>query len=328
MAGFRQIPALAWSGEFTKDGIDYGPIACEMLQCGLKKYLWQECFSLLLLDEAIRKVHPKSLLVLYDHGIFEACSVQLAKRHGVKTVTLQHGISNRDIPGYFPLTSDCIACWGEKERETLAAQGIPSERIIVTGYPAFDNMWQQSEEPKPGFINVDRKPTRVLIATQGVQASVEWRLALTPTARIIRALIKLGLPEEKYFLTFRLHPNEQLIPAMRAMAGQAGITITKGEPLDRQFAQTDVVVTQFSTIGFEALLADKALVSLNWASDDELIPFAKSGVAARSKCPEDFPGALEKAISLQSTGREARSAFLSTYLCGKGASARLMDLLL
>jgi hypothetical protein len=328
MNKFKRIPLQAWSGRFTKSGIDYGSIARNAIMGGLRRFLWTECNRLLLLDSCIKKAKPRSLVVLYDHGIFETGSVLLAKRHGVKTITLQHGIGNRSLRGYFPLIAGLFACWGETQRGVLAGQGISASSIRVTGYPAFDDRWENPARPQASIDGKGTGPVRVLVATQGVQASVECYLVLTPTARLIREITALSMPKDRYQITVRLHPTEKIDPALAKGAAKSGISVTQGIPLEKQFGESDVVVTQYSTVGFEALLAGLALVSLNWVSDEELIPFAGEGVAARSRKPDDFQKAIADAIALRDRTAKRRREFLTGYLTGPDAAGRLMELAL
>lgn len=323
MAAFNRIPAIAWSAAFTREHINYGPPATAFISHTVKNHLWNECYRLLLLNNAIALHKPATLLVLYDHGLNEACSVQLCKQKQVKTITLQHGIANKDIPGYLPMRSDIFAAWGAAEKQTLIAQGVPAEKIVVTGYPAFDQLWQDRPED-----HLPPCPIIVLIATQGVQASVEWRLALTPTARIIAALAAMKIPAGQFQFVIRLHPNEDLPRAVKDMAASAGIIITKGVPLAEQLSQVHVVVTQFSTIGFEALLANKPLVSMNWVGNEELIPFAERGVAVRSQSQGDFFTTINNASKNGQKDSEDVRSFLSAYLAGPGATSKIINIIL
>jgi hypothetical protein len=320
---FGRIPKKIWSKVFTKNGINYNDIAEKALTHEIEEFLWQECYRLLLLKAAIEKICPMSLLVLYDHGVLEGCSVQLAKKFKVQTITLQHGIASREYPGYTPHTTDFFACWGKNEKTMLIKQGLKDEKIVVIGNPCFDLLWQK-------FVNVKREIPRInntykiLVATQGVSSSVEWRFVITPTVRIIHEIIKLSLPSQ-YQIIFRLHPNDLLDSSVCQMAEQAGMRITKGLPLSKQLEECDVVVTMGSTVGFEALLAGKALVSMNWLGTDEFIPFALNGVAEKSHSPKDFVEAIEKSLLLQNTNQAAIKIFLRGYLYGPNSISRLME---
>lgn len=318
---FEQIPQETWNKIFDIQNDDYGVIARKVVGKCLQKYGWGELYRMALTEEFLKCYRPKALLVLYDHGISEAGIVTLAQKYGVKTITIQHGLICTEIPGYLPIKSDVFACWGESEKTTLISQGADPAQLSVTGFPGFDELWNRGKTEKKAI----EKPLRVLIATQGVESSVEWYFALTPTAKIIRAIAEIVSDKKSFEFTIRLHPNEKLSPQTEELARKAEIKITKGIPLHRQFEDCDVVVTQFSTVGLEALFYGKPLVSLNWVSADEVIPFAREGAAERSYSPKDFLLTLKGAFTRQVEKKQRMDAFLSKYLTDDNATRSLLQ---
>ena len=319
---FDRTPAEAWGGRFVCGGHDYGRIARMAAGAMLSRHAWMEMFRQQLLEEYLRHHRPRALLALYDHGLCEAQLVEVCRRRGIRTVTLQHGLANRGAAGYLPIMSDTFACWGRAERETLIAQGADPKKLAVTGFPGFDGCWANRRERAP------RKPYRALVATQGVQASVGWHFAMTPTPRLVEKIMEHCSRERDVAFTVRLHPNESISETLRQRAEAAGISITQGEPLGKQFEEHDAVVTQFSTVGAEALLAGLPLVSLNWAGEEEAIPYAESGAAARSRRPQDLAAAVIEAVEGSGKRSAAVERFLKDHLCGPGAEERLMEIIL
>lgn len=319
---FDNTTVEAWGGRFICGGHDYAPIARAAVGGMLARHAWMEMFRQQLLEEYLRRHRPKSLLALYDHGLCEAQLVEVCRRRGIRTVTLQHGLANRGAAGYLPIMSDTFACWGRAEREALIAQGADLKKLTVTGFPGFDGCWAPRRERVP------RKPYRALVATQGVQASVGWHFAMTPTPRLVEKIMEHCSRERDVAFTVRLHPNESISETLRQRAEAAGIVITQGAPLGRQFEEHDAVVTQFSTVGAEALLAGLPLVSLNWAGEEEAIPYAEGGAAARSRRPQDLAAAVIDAVEGRAERSEAVARFLGDHLCGPGAEERLTELML
>jgi hypothetical protein len=319
---FERISLKTWDSIFSVEGDNYGAIARRLVRNCLYKYGWGESYRTVLMGKFLKSCVPNVLLVLYDHGISEAGIVALAKSKGIKTITVQHGLVCSQIPGYLPVKSNFFACWGERERETLTSQGADPEKLAVIGFPGFDELWTKRMDT----LLEPAKPLRVLIATQGVESSVEWYFALTPTARIIKAITEMNYDRESVQFTIRLHPNEELSLQALELANKAGIKVTKRLPLYGQFDQCDVVVTQFSTVGLEALLYGKPLVSLNWVSAEEVTPYAKEGVAERSCSPKDFLPSLSKAVSGHGQKRSDIEAFLTKHLTDNRASERLTQL--
>jgi hypothetical protein len=67
---------------------------------------------------------------------------QFLQQKGIKTFSLQHGITfiySKDIPidsiNYENFQSDILLCWGQYNIDEYSKYGIPSDKLIVAGYP-------------------------------------------------------------------------------------------------------------------------------------------------------------------------------------------------
>jgi len=317
----KSLPESAWSGQFTIDGCNYGPIARDVVHAVISRVLWSQINALLLCKKLFMAKKPLALLVLYDHGINEAPLVSLARNNRIQTITLQHGLVCRDVPGYLPICSDYFASWGRAEMETLVKQGADKEKIKVVGNPGFDCLMSANRDSES-----TNKPIKVLIATQGVQSSVGWYHGLEATERIIRSLVNLSADPNKYTFTLRLHPNEALSAKGLELAKANDIKISKAVGLKEDFANADVVAVQFSTVGVEAMLAGKPLVSFNWRTHNEIVPYAESGAAVFSNSPRNFLSAVDEALGSLKERRSGINGFLSAHLTDAQSAKRLLDL--
>jgi hypothetical protein len=144
---------------------------------------------------------------------------------------------------------------------------------------------------------------------------------------LIRKIASLIKERNNYQFTIRLHPNENLAIEEIAQAQTVGISVTKGVPIFKQMSEHDVVTTQYSSAGVEALLAGKALVSMNWVSNDEIIPYAREGVAEFSQSETDFLDTIDRAIITHTAKKSAIKTFLKNHVHHYEAMERLIDLI-
>lgn len=84
----------------------------------------------------------KKFLCLLDTLEIENLLTQFFKLKGVQTYSLSEGVYFAfkenipfDVIGYENLTADCKICWGEYSKNELLSIGIPSDKIVVGGYP-------------------------------------------------------------------------------------------------------------------------------------------------------------------------------------------------
>ena len=78
---------------------------------------------------------PSAILTEYDRNSLWSCLVLAARKLGIPSLTLVHGVIERDAFGFSPVLADHILCWGELDRATLIHAGEASSRVTVAGCP-------------------------------------------------------------------------------------------------------------------------------------------------------------------------------------------------
>jgi len=149
---------------------------------------------------------------------------------------------------------------------------------------------------------------------------------MVPTRRLLRVVHAALAQEAGIRLLMRLHPVDDISEVARKEWEKRGVVFAHG-PLYEWLAAARVVVTQASTVGLEALIADRPLVILNLTHQPDLIPFVSEGVAVGARSQEEVLPALRTALQRHAETREARRRFIQRYahaVDGRSAS-RLAD---
>ncbi len=282
---------------------------------------------------AIRRLFdacPTSVLVTAsDTTLWGACATLEAGRRGIPSLTLQHGMM-ADKVGYAPVLSTRIAAWGEASARSLQAWGVPTEKIVVTGAPRFDQI-----------VNRTREPRGPLARLLGADAGSRWIvLATNPipfahnTAMI--AVAREGIREwgGRAVLLVKLHPSEDPQPYRALAAGDAAVRIVPhgAVHLYDLLAAADAVLTFHSSVGLEAMLLDRPVVSLEAFGEENPLPYAREEAAARARTPAELADILRREIDPGAIGadrRERRARFIRNNLfAADGKSAeRVLDLI-
>lgn len=76
---------------------------------------------------------PKCIVTEFDRNSVSSALILSAKKYNIISITLTHGVIC-DY-GFTPLLADYIFCWGELQQNQLKEQGVPPQKIIVTGNP-------------------------------------------------------------------------------------------------------------------------------------------------------------------------------------------------
>lgn len=249
---------------------------------------------------------PTTVLVTAsDTSFWGYCATVEARRRGIPSVTLQHGMMVGEA-GYVPVVSSLIAAWGEASARWLRERGVPPEKIVVTGAPRLD-----------GIVSGTRCPREVLAAGLGVDPGRRWvvlatnpipferNAALLATAR--KGVIDWGEPA---ILLVKLHPSEDPAPYRSAIEGDPNVVVVPHGKVDLYdlLAAADAVLTFHSSVGLEAMAFDRPVVSLEAFGEENPLPYARTGAAAAARSTEELARALREDVADGVRTLERRSA--------------------
>jgi len=197
--------------------------------------------------------------VVADHDRFYlwAPLVLVARTQGVPTFALMHGTFGAACAGYYPILADTLFCWGELQREMLAAVGAARERVVVAGCPRLTRGLPLTPVEARHKMGLDPKRPVVMLATAPYRLPLRRRLVEV----FGEALEGIG----EWTGVVRLHSSERLeayeelrarFPAIRFIANDEAA-------LDVALAATDVVVVHSSGFGSDALVKSRLTVVLD-----------------------------------------------------------------
>ena len=198
---------------------------------------------------------PSAILTEYDRNQLWSCLVLAARKVGIPSMTLVHGVIERDAFGFSPVLADHILCWGELDRATLIDAGEAPSRVTVAGCPRLNR-----DLPSPSLevrrrLGIDHDGTVAMLAT----SPESHRLALTEAfCTAIERLPRMSG-------VVRLHPSEDLTAYETMTARHPTVSFVENgrASSDEALAATDVVVVRASGFGSDALVKRKPVVVLS-----------------------------------------------------------------
>ncbi len=125
--------------------------------------------------EFLEAHRPSVILTEYDRNSLWSCLVLAARKLGIPSLTLVHGVIERDAFGFSPVLADHMLCWGELDRAKLVDAGEASSRVTVAGCPRLNR-----DLPSPSLegrrrLGVDRDGPLAMLATS--PESIRFELA-------------------------------------------------------------------------------------------------------------------------------------------------------
>lgn len=187
----------------------------------------------------------------------------VAASRGIPSICLQHGLLGGD-EAYIPAFSTAIAVFGHYEKDWYLKMGLAEERIKITGHPRFDDIFTQQHMPKNRFVkmlNLNPLKKTVLLVTQPNFSSL-WDGLL----KLLAKSSDLQIAIKPHPIEFSKGRGERSLAVYGYYANKyTSVTLItkKGPNLNDVLPNVDVVVTNLSTGGLEAMLFEKPLLLLS-----------------------------------------------------------------
>lgn len=218
-------------------------------------------------DSFLKKSTNLKLLVGdYDRGQEPAVIFLCAKKHGVPTIVLQHGVVNPPY-GYTPLLAAKVCVWGEMQKQQLIELGVKNNQIIVTGTPLIQKV-EKADNLRHDIlkrINTDVRKKNIFLAINPIKDDYNRQLIET----FIQACNNLN--PDLYQCWLKLHPAQNV--GSYSWLKDSKIRLMSKEVNQAEFFNIcDILITHNSGIANEALYYGIPVAIL------DILPIAGNGI--------------------------------------------------
>lgn len=223
--------------------------------------------------------YEPDLVVATNSPRAEKAALVAAHQLGIPSLRVEQlfGEDRSGIEGPLPPVTR-HACMHEYVKETLIRRGAQPDRVVVTGQPQFDMVLRRNPKAEAYLlqrIGAVEKPIVVVGTQPGISSA---------TLEEVIATIR-NMPQCKWVV--KTHPSEssQRYESFFSALALKEISVIGHEP--EHFYATDLLrlssclITEFSTLGLEAALMDRPVITLNMSGNIEPVPYAELGLAVR-----------------------------------------------
>lgn len=321
------------SPEFNKI-VEYEGVALLPVFKGVFAFLCQKLRELIEEIEGFYRVleieAPKVVITLGDELEAEKALVCLANIYDIPTLSLQHEVIANPY-SLLPLVSEKIALWGPSSKDLLARYNIPTSRLIVTGAPRYDFLFDKNgTKPTPvdirPEIGLGKEERFIILATEPYR--------LMENAKVIEILRRILEKMNNLRLVVKVHPAGSLRGYRRLIQknGWDDVIVVKNVPIYDLIRSGEMVITVYSTRAVEAIILDKPVIIFNMFDQVSTIPFVSSGAAIGVRRPEELKRVIKEVLKnedLRQNLSKNRGQFISEYLylADGRSSKRLIDLI-
>jgi len=269
---------------------------------------------------------PLLWITIEDVYAFGKAVAAVGERYQIPTINVQHGVlgpyrTAEDVSGIY-------AVFGEDDRQKLIERGADPKRIVVTGPVRYDDIVELKLD-RTAFLRAAKlDPARPLIMFSSqpiVRLLTEENKHIALTA-LLNAAKGIGAQ-----VVIKAHPLEDRGMLERLVAASGYPALIVWDQLYEWLKACDVMATICSTTVYEAALADRPVLLLDWSENPITVEYLEQGIGVLPKSPEQTEETLwhlltDKAV--QGKLAAAQREFVLRNLAGPDgkASERLANL--
>jgi len=241
-------------------------------------------------------------------------AAKVAELNKIVAVTVQHGAIGERAGryGYLPISSAKFACWGKTSKEALIGYGGDEKKIIVTGSPRYDSLIK-----KEGFKS--KEDIYLLFNLKPEDKIVVYATNVMPEQELMFTALAKACNELNLKLILALHPaDKEQFYANICTKNNWQLLVSKDfANLFSLINYSEVFVTKASTVAIEAMIIEKPIITMNFTTAPDRLPFAKLGAAIGVYRPEDLKNAVEEILTkenIKSNLKKKAEEFLEDYI--------------
>lgn len=248
-----------------------------------------------------------------DTTIKERTVVSVALRHSIPSIVLQHGAAGH-YWGFFPLIATKFAAWGEITEEWFRKNGVPREKIVVTGAANFDAYLHRVNSNR-GIKKAEwnRLSDYLLYVTvKGKKYATGFKHTEYDNVLLLNALLDTLETLPGKVLVIKLRPGDHQATFYASeikRRGMRNVNLVEVTDNRRLLNACGLLITTYSTMAIEALFFEKPVIQLRFVNkkrlmstlarqvilcDEDGIPLAKYGAAVGVENPEKLREAIVK----------------------------------
>ncbi|SHK68088.1 CDP-glycerol glycerophosphotransferase, TagB/SpsB family [Desulfatibacillum alkenivorans DSM 16219] len=268
----------------------------------LKNHFVQKIKEIIYADYALDRINPKYLFIVNEYGNMPL--IYMARKKGLKTYGLQHGVIHTNHPGYIypnefkgqvPLC-DVHFVFGNYERTLLTESSIfDKNQVDVIGNPRMTNLSHHcsvySHQIIRKQLGISSNKKIILYASSGNYGSATKEL-FNINDRLFEDFASL---EPEYTLVIKMHPAETNFTKYHDEAKKYGVTdfiLVRDYDLYALLYISDCLLGVISTVMSEAVAFKKRIIVYSNNVVGNQIEYMKWGVAVSR---EDY-NSLKEAI--------------------------------
>ena len=218
------------------------------------------------ISKFILEKHRPTLVIATDiHDPRTRIYMLQCKHLNIPCLALQHGLTNSAGIEWRFFPADRVAVWGKHFKETLISHGIASDKIVVTGAPRSDSLFNSSDFEAKSIkkeLGIPENARIILLASTFILGSYN---KFNNDAELLEAMKRAVFDSvdsfENVYLIVKPHPEENQNEIKSFASNNPNIIFVDQKQDIRPLTKIcDCFVCFGSTTAMDAILLDKLVV--------------------------------------------------------------------
>lgn len=257
----------------------------------------RQVFNPLLTIKKFLKSESPDILVATNSPRAERAAINVAKQLGIPSLCLVDLFAIQEVTWIGkPSYADKVCVFSDYVKSMFIEHGRYDHEIVVTGNPVFDSL--EKYQGRTGYFrqkfSFESKKKVVLWASQPEPKihPISGQLGDPMlTRKIENSLVEIARKNVDFQFIFRLHPSEDR--SYSSLPDNVYVS-DASDNIYEILSLSDVVITMSSTVGFEAFILGKDLITIDLSVVTEDVPYSKMGISHGLTSLEDIEPALKK----------------------------------
>ncbi|CAE6486918.1 hypothetical protein NUZ5A_20229 [Candidatus Nitrosotenuis uzonensis] len=240
----------------------------------------------------LERYSTKVACIGIDGSILANTVSWLSKKKNVHTISIEPGILNLRLERKNLYKADKICIYGRQGYEVLKELGYDERRIVITGNPRYDDILQfdslQIEKILQKTHGIKKEIKKILIAmSRWHDNDVEWIVEL---AQKLDSNYEIIIKIHPIYLTQNVDVDRNIVNSIKTKIQNKKIHFIYDINSSYLLQTAQLVITDYSNVGIEAMLRRIPLVVVNFAREDTkyMQKFYETGLATYAETVDEI----------------------------------------
>ena len=262
---------------FMIDGFNLWPAIKSRLQ-----YILWDMFPCIVnelksIERGYKDLHLTHIVVATDTTFREKKFISVSNQIGISSTVLQHGDIGHPI-GYLPSTASKIAAWGRDSRDWFLENGVEPEKVRSLGSQKLDRIENMAadkqliKEEVYELLNIGKDKKLITFTSIGFGRQFKFpnvHVLLKENLKYIESLRNAVSKIDSLALVIKLHQADPFLEFVKDYLskksnGKNDVIVSKDINIHKLICASELVVTNYSTTGLEAMVAGVPVLCLNF----------------------------------------------------------------